>query len=354
MTGDDDRLAHDLATEAGQRLLYLRRRSGFGDAAALRAAGDRLSHEFLTAALASRRPSDAILSEEGKDNPARLAASRVWILDPLDGTREFGEVGRTDWAVHVALWQRVDPATGLGDAPGEPTPWGRGRLAVGAVALPAEGQTYSTLWAGQAGAAAGCAAVAGATAEGVSAAGASAAGASAAGTPAAGAPAEQRWPSDVRVAPSAGDRCSDQIDGGSDQIDGGSDQIDGGSDQIDAGGKLRLVVSRTRPPAFVGRLAAEIGAALVPLGSAGAKIISVLSGAADAYVHAGGQYEWDSAAPVAVVQAAGLHAFAYNQPDPRLPDILVCRFAMADLLLAAIARARAAEDSESADETPRR
>jgi len=125
------------------------------------------------------------------------------------------------------------------------------------------------------------------------------------------------------------------------------------SDEADGEAKVRLVVSRTRPPVFARGLAAEIGADLIPLGSAGAKIISVLTGAADAYVHAGGQYEWDSAAPVAVAQAAGLHAsridgrpLAYNQPDPRLPDILVCRLAIADMLLAAIGRARIAEDSQ--------
>src|SRR6266516_4687862 len=326
MMGDDDRLAHDLATEAGQRLLYLRRRNGFGDAAALRSAGDRLSHEYLTAALASHRPSDAVLSEEGKDNPARLAASRVWIVDPLDGTREFGEAGRTDWAVHVALWQRVDLATWPGDAPGEPMPAGwRGQLAAGAVALPADGQTFSTLRTGSAGAFADRSGSAFADRSG-------SAGAFADRRGSAPASAEHRWPTGVAMGPSVAHRRSDEADGEA---------------------KVRLVVSRTRPPVFARGLAAEIGADLIPLGSAGAKIISVLTGAADAYVHAGGQYEWDSAAPVAVAQAAGLHAsridgrpLAYNQPDPRLPDILVCRLAIADMLLAAIGRARIAEDSQ--------
>ena len=102
MTPDDHRLAAQLADEAGKRLLDLR--AGGGEPAELRKAGDRLSHEFLTERLASLRPGDAVLSEEGRDDPARLAAQRVWIVDPLDGTREFGETGRTDWAVHVALW----------------------------------------------------------------------------------------------------------------------------------------------------------------------------------------------------------------------------------------------------------
>src|SRR6516164_8783571 len=123
MTSDDDRLAAELAEQAGSLLLGLRAEGGEpGD---LRKAGDRLSHEFLTAELAARRPGDAVLSEEGRDNPARLSADRVWIVDPLDGTREFGEPGRTDWAVHVALWER-------------------GALTAGAVALPAQGQVLST------------------------------------------------------------------------------------------------------------------------------------------------------------------------------------------------------------------
>ena len=105
MTGDDHVLARDLAGQAGQRLLELRAQGGDPDV--LRKAGDRLSHEFLTAALAGQRPGDVVLSEEGADNPARLGARRVWIVDPLDGTREFGEPGRSDWAVHVALWERT-------------------------------------------------------------------------------------------------------------------------------------------------------------------------------------------------------------------------------------------------------
>src|SRR5580700_7459524 len=123
MTSDDHVLAAELAEQAGKRLLDLRAAGGSPDE--LRKAGDRLSHEFLTAELAARRPDDAVLSEEGRDDPARLSADRVWIVDPLDGTREFGESGRTDWAVHVALWER-------------------GELTAGAVALPAQGQVLST------------------------------------------------------------------------------------------------------------------------------------------------------------------------------------------------------------------
>ena len=112
-----------LASEAGRRLLALRAQGG--DAKALRDAGDRLSHEFLTGELARLRPGDAVLSEEGDDDSARLSAKRVWIVDPLDGTREYGEPGRTDWAVHVALWADGD-------------------LTAGAVALPAQDTVLST------------------------------------------------------------------------------------------------------------------------------------------------------------------------------------------------------------------
>jgi 3'(2'), 5'-bisphosphate nucleotidase len=245
---DDDRLAAELAEQAGKLLLDLRAEGGEpGD---LRKAGDRLSHEFLAAELAARRPGDAVLSEEGKDDPARLAAERVWIVDPLDGTREFGEPGRTDWAVHVALWER-------------------GALTAGAVALPAQGQVLATT------------------------------------APPALPPARE------------------------------------------GGNPLRVVVSRTRPPAFLDRLGEELSVMLVPLGSAGAKAAAVMLGEADAYIHAGGQYEWDSAAPAAVALAAGFHAsrldgaaLQYNQPDPVLPDILMCPVVLAESLLEAIGASR--------------
>jgi 3'(2'), 5'-bisphosphate nucleotidase len=243
MTGDDHALARDLARLAGERLLGLRAQGG--DENVLRKAGDRLSHDFLTAELAARRPGDVVLSEEGADNPARLVARRVWIVDPLDGTREFGEPGRTDWAVHVALWEDGD-------------------LTAGAVALPAQGTVLST--------------------------------------------AEPPPP-----------------------------PPDGAS------GRIRIVVSRSRPPGFVRNISGLIDAELVPLGSAGAKVAAVINGEVDAYVHGGGFYEWDTAAPVAVARAAGLHAsridgsvLAYNQADLLMPDILVCRPAVAGTLLQAI------------------
>jgi 3'(2'), 5'-bisphosphate nucleotidase len=251
MTVDDDhQLAWQLARETGQQLVALRA-SGDKQAEALRSAGDRLSHEYLMTEFARLRPGDAVLSEEGADDQVRLAARRVWIVDPLDGTREFGEPGRADWAVHVALWQD-------------------GELVAGAVALPAEDRVLGT-WRPE------------------------------------HAPAPEHRP-------------------------------------------LRLAVSRSRPPAFVSRLAADLGAVEVPMGSAGAKAAAVITGRADAYVHSGGQYEWDSAAPVAVARAAGLHAsridgsrLRYNQPDPALPDIVICRAELASRLLGAMAAAMAGD-----------
>jgi 3'(2'), 5'-bisphosphate nucleotidase len=240
----DDGLARDLAFAAGERLLKLRVSGQTADE--LRKAGDLGSQDFLAAELARNRPDDAVLSEEAVDDPARLTADRVWIIDPLDGTREFGEEGRTDWAVHVALWER-------------------GELTAGAVALPAQDKVLST--------------------------------------------AE---PPPTPPLPGA-----------------------------DA--PLRLVVSRSRPPEFVQRLAGELGGVLVPLGSAGAKTAAVITGEVDVYVHSGGQYEWDSAAPVAVARSAGLHAsridgsnLSYNSEQPWMPDILVCPAPLADRMLEAI------------------
>jgi len=106
---------------------------------------------------------------------------------------------------------------------------------------------------------------------------------------------------------------------------------------------MRIVVSRTRAPSFVREMSDLIDAELAPLGSAGAKVAAVVDGEADAYVHAGGFFEWDTAAPVAVARAAGFHAsridgspLAYNQADLKMPDILVCLPALAGPLLQAI------------------
>ncbi|MFN8089144.1 MAG: 3'(2'),5'-bisphosphate nucleotidase CysQ [Mycobacterium sp.] len=239
---DDHELAADLATRAGALLLDVRAEYADADVAERKAAGDGRSHEFLLDALTSARPSDAVLSEEGADDPVRLSSERVWIIDPLDGTREFSELDRDDWAVHVALWQGGD-------------------LVAGAVALPAQNITLSTL-----------------------------------GTP-------------RRPAPPS---------------------------------KPRVVVSRTRPPAVALQVRDLLDGTLVAMGSAGAKVAAVVKGEADVYVHAGGQYEWDSAAPVAVARAAGLHcsrldgsALRYNRPDPLLPDLVVCLPEYADAVLKA-------------------
>ncbi len=241
---DDHGFARWAATEAGQLLLDVRTRGLEGRE--LKAAGDREAHELLMALFAAHRPGDAVLSEEGKDDKVRLGSDRVWIVDPLDGTREFSEPPRDDWAVHVALWSDGD-------------------LVAGAVAQPVLGTTFDT-----------------------------------------GAPPV--------VPPSTASRP-------------------------------RIAVSRTRPPAFVQALAAELDAELVPMGSAGAKVISVVRDVTDAYVHAGGQYEWDSAAPVAVARAAGLHTsradgsgLAYNQEDVLLPDLLVCRPPLAQRITDFVAR----------------
>ncbi len=241
---DDHRFAAWAATVAGERLNEVRTEGLEGRE--LKDAGDKAAHDLLVAILAEHRPGDAVLSEEGKDDKARLEADRVWIVDPLDGTREFSEPPRDDWAVHVALWQRTD--THSGD------------LGAGAVAQPGLGTTFHT-----------------------------------------GAPP---------VVPA---RTSD---------------------------RPRIAVSRSRPPAFVQALAEELDAELVPMGSAGAKVISVARDVTDAYVHAGGQYEWDSAAPVAVARAAGLFtsrtdgsALVYNQDDVWLPDLIVCRPELADTIV---------------------
>ncbi|WP_412520210.1 3'(2'),5'-bisphosphate nucleotidase CysQ [Actinomadura madurae] len=299
---DDHVLAAELAATAGRLLLGVRDEVGFADARVLKDTGDLRAHEYLMAALAERCPGDAVLSEEGRSSVAgkraegddraptrntadteRLTAGRVWIVDPLDGTREFSEEGRRDWAVHVALWERGED--------------GAGRLTAGAVALPAQGLTLRTDATGGA--------VLVRADEG-------------APDPLTGGPAAAREapPREVPLHVPAPDA-----------------------------GKLRIAVSRTRPPEFVRRLAEKVSldVELVPIGSAGAKISAVLLGEVDAYVHAGGQYEWDSAAPAAVALGSGAHAsridgspLEYNREDPRLPDILVCHPVSASTLLTGI------------------
>ncbi|MEE9416364.1 MAG: 3'(2'),5'-bisphosphate nucleotidase CysQ [Acidimicrobiales bacterium] len=244
---EDHTEAARIATLAGELLLRVR-----ADCVAkgmerreIKDEGDRQAHDLIMAELQKVRPNDAILSEEGKDDPVRLDAERVWIVDPLDGTREFSEPPRDDWAVHVALVIA-------------------GKAVAGAVALPAMNLTLHT------------------------------------GT------------------------------------------------SLPELGKLpaipRMLVSRTRPPEAATKVAEAIGAELVPMGSAGAKAMAVVRGIADIYAHSGGQYEWDSCAPIAVAQAAGLHTsridgseLVYNNADPYLPDLLICRQELADAALEALA-----------------
>ena len=237
----DGELAAHLATEAGQILLGLRKWWD-RDPRLLGEAGDAQANAFLVYALRDVRPADGLLSEEEKDDPRRLAQSRVWIVDPLDGTREYGEC-RDDWAVHVAL--AVD-----------------GIATAGAVALPARGLTLCSE------------------------------------KPHVLAPANQ---------------------------------------------PLKIVVSRTRPAAEALALAEKLEAELLPMGSAGAKAMAVVRGEADIYIHTGGQYEWDNCAPIAVAQAAGLHCsrvdgspVRYNNPDPYLPDLLICRQELVRAIMAAL------------------
>lgn len=240
---NDHQLAAALAAEAGRLLLRVRTELADASFAERKAQGDSRSHVFLMDRLADARPSDAVLSEEGADDAARTDADRVWIIDPLDGTREFAEPGRADWAVHVALWQD-------------------GGLSAGAVALPAQGITLAT---------------------------------------------------PVVPRPSGGPE------------------------------RPRILVSRSRPPAQAEQLRERLDGTLIEMGSAGAKVAAVIGGRAEIYVHAGGQYEWDSAAPVAVARAAGLHAsridgspLRYNQVDPLMPDLLVCHPEWAWAALAAL------------------
>jgi 3'(2'), 5'-bisphosphate nucleotidase len=238
----DGAVAERAARAAGEVLLRLR--NGELGGRALGDAGDAAAQQAILDVLTTERPDDVVFSEEAVDDRRRLGADRVWIVDPLDGTREYGEPDRPDWAVHVAL----------GSA---------GALSTAAVALPALDEVLVT-------------------------------------EPAPAVPAPP-------------------------------------------GGPLRIAVSRSRPPAVAESVAVALGASLVPLGSAGYKTLAVVRGEADAYLHAGGMYQWDSAAPVAVAQAAGLTAvrldgspLVYNDPDPWLPDLLVCRPELAERVLAAV------------------
>lgn len=244
--------AADLAWGAGDILLHLQTTAHSSELGTsdFKSRGDEAAQDYLAERLGQERPDDAVLSEEAPDSTARFSADRVWIIDPLDGTREFSE-GRADWAVHVALWEA-------------------GELSAGAVALPGRGLVLTS--------------------------------------------ADRPRQTTVDSAP----------------------------------GRIRLAVSRTRPTAVVDHVVTVLGdvgveVELVPLGSAGYKTSMVIMGEVDAYLHAGGQWEWDSAAPVVVARNAGLHTsridgspLRYNRPNSFLPDLLVCVPSIAPLLLTAL------------------
>lgn len=251
---NDAELAADLAADAGQLLLAMREDIGFDYPWDLGDIGDSRANALLLRRLREERPDDAVLSEEAPDDLARLRADRVWIIDPVDGTREFSTPGRPDWAVHIALWQRSGGPSGSAD----------GRITDAAVGLPALDEVYR------------------------------------------------------------------------------SDTVTMGA-RRDPDAPIRITASAHRPPAVLFRMAERLDFELVRIGSAGAKAMAVVRGDVDAYIHAGGQWEWDSAAPAGVVLAAGMHAsrldgspMLYNRPDPYLPDLLMCRPELADVLLDAI------------------
>lgn len=247
-TPEDHLAASEIADVVGRTLVTARNNMSSKDYSIgqIGAAGDRLAHHELMEAIKQRFPDDLVLSEEAsageRAGPERLTAPRLWIIDPIDGTREYRE-GRTDWAVHVALIEEGTPTAA-------------------AVALPDLGLVFGT------------------------------------STP-------------PTVPPAAQPR--------------------------------RLVVSRTRPAPEAYMLADALGATLIPMGSAGAKAMAVVRGEADVYVHSGGQFEWDSAAPVGVATAAGLWCsridgtpLTYNRLDTYLPDLLICHRDDAERILEVI------------------
>ena len=247
MSATDAALAAEVARDAGELLLAVREEIGFYDPYELGDEGDRRANTLILNRLRAERPDDAVLSEEATDDLSRVQADRVWIVDPVDGTHEFSMPGRTDWAVHIALWQRNDGPHG-------------GGITDAAVALPARGEVYRT---------------------------------------------DTVQPPPPRVE-----------------------------------GPILITASANRPPPVLWWLRDRLDIKLVRIGSAGAKAMAVVRGDVDAYLHAGGQWEWDSAAPAGVVAAAGMHAtrldgspLIYNRADPYLPDLLMCRAELADVLL---------------------
>jgi 3'(2'), 5'-bisphosphate nucleotidase len=259
MSLTDAALAAEVAEEAGELLLAVREEIGFYDAYDLGDAGDRRANTLILDRLRRARPDDAVLSEEAVDDISRVQADRVWILVVVEGIKKISMPGRTDWDVHIALWQRLGaagPTTFLTDG-------SAGGLTDAAVALPARGEVYRT-----------------------------------------------------DTVPAPPPRTQSPI---------------------------LITASANRPPPVLWWLRDRLDIQLVRIGSAGAKAMAVVRGDVDAYLHAGGQWEWDSAAPAGVVSAAGMHAsrldgspLIYNRPDPYLPDLLMCRAELADVLLEGI------------------
>lgn len=238
---DDHSLAAKIAGQAGTLLMELRTPEALSDPAQLRAMGDKHSNQLIADILTIARPDDAILSEESDDDSDRLNRERVWIIDPLDGTREFGEDGRSDWAVHIALSVN-------------------GNITCASVGLPARNLILSI-----------------------------------------------NPPPPLVIAHD---------------------------------GTPRVVTSRTRNPPAAQAVAAALKGDLIPMGSAGAKAMAVVLGEADVYAHSGGMYQWDSAAPVGVAIANGLHVsridgspIVYNKAATWLPDVLICRPELASIAL---------------------
>lgn len=238
---DDHDLAFYLATGIGD-IVRGTRAGGLLSGRSLARVANEVAQSWTDEVLAVHRPEDGTLSEGVSDDFRRLGRSRVWIIDVIDGTKEFS-TARSDWSVHVALV--VD---------GYPT--------VASVGLPDSGRVFR------------------------------------------------------------------------------SDLVD----HVDGPFSGAMVISRNTPPAEAWLVADALGLEVRPMGSAGAKMLSVLLGDADVYLHAGGQNEWDQAAPVGVALAAGLHAsrldgspIRFNKPDTSSPDILVCRPELTDRILAVTA-----------------
>ena len=238
----DHEFAKNAATQAGDLLLQIQKHAKNSELSPtqLGKSGDKQSHELLVRLITDSYPNDAILSEEDIDHPARHIQDRVWIIDPLDGTREYSLGDRTDWAVHVALVEDHAPTAG-------------------AVALPSLGETFDSTG-----------------------------------------PVHPL--TDVQ--------------------------------------QVKVICSRTRPCPAAELIAEKLGGELLYMGSAGAKAMAIVRGDAHIYAHSGGQYEWDSCAPVAVATAAGLHTsrldgspLLYNQIDTYLPDLLICRKDLAEPVL---------------------